>query len=154
MTTVNLLRQISLVPSTLRHVRELSQTIRDKDKAEILALGMTVKQGIYKSYKACIWSRTALLDDKVVAMFGVSGSILGNIGYPYLLTSDEVYKMSPLQFTRLYIQQVKDMKELFSMLESHVDSDYPEALRLLQMSGFKFVDAVEVNNHLFYKMSL
>lgn len=145
---------IKIVPSILCHVKELSETLRDKDKQEILASGLTIKKGLYRSYRSCLWSRTALLEGRVVAMFGVGGSVLGGVGHPYLITSDEVYKISPLRFTRLYIQQVKEMKELFPTLESHVDSDYFEAIRLLQMTGFKFVDAIEINKHLFYRMRL
>jgi len=67
---------------------------------------------------------------------------LGQVGTPWLLTSDAVKNISPLKFTRIYQQEVGKMKRLFPVLENYVDAEYNGAIRLLKIVGFELGEAV------------
>lgn len=127
---------IEIVESTLTHVRELRKSLREGDKQEVLAIGSNPDKAVYYSYKNSVYRRTALVNGKVAAMWGVGGTPLGNLGRPYLLTSTVSEEVSPLAFARVYISEVRKMQRLFPILENFVDAYYHGAIRMLRISGF------------------
>ncbi len=66
--------------------------------------------------------------------------IMGNTGAPWLLTSPEALKVSPLRFARVYKAEVQKMLKMFPNLVNYVDSSYNQAVRLLQIVGFDLED--------------
>lgn len=150
MTKVN----VEIVTSLSLHALELSKTLREKDKREVLGLGVTPRKALFYSYRHAILRRTALIDDEVAAMWGVAGTPLGMTGTPYLLTSPLVERITPREFVRIYREQLKDMKNLFPILENYVDASYTEAVRLLLLSGFEIKESKIMNDMKFHKMRL
>lgn len=145
---------IEIVPTETRHIRELQRTIREKDRKEIENYGFTCNKGLWRSYKTGLRNMTALFDGKVAAVWGVGGSYMGGTGQPWLLTSDEVYKISPLKFTRIYQKEVYKMLELFPYLMNYVDAGYNEAVRLLQIVGFELGEPEKLGNGMYRKFSM
>lgn len=147
---------IEIIASTSAHVRELMGTIRPDDRRELEAWGFTCGRGLWRSYKHGLMNHTATIDGKVAAMWGVGGIYMGTVGQPWLLTSLEVKKMSPLKFAKIYQREVKKMLKVFKYLENYVLSDYNEAVRLLQIVGFKIGDPEPAGSkgELFCKFSM
>lgn len=137
---------VDIIPSTSAHVRELSLSLREKDKQEARAAGLIPHKALFYSYKNAFLRRTCLIDGRVAAMFGVVGSPLGIVGQPYLVTGSLVETLSPLVFSRMYIKEVRVMKKYFSLLENYVDADYGEAVRLLKIAGFTLSDVIHTNH--------
>lgn len=133
---------ITLVPTVTAHVRELKDTMREADRREIEGIGFSSAQGLWRSYKSGLMNTTGLIDGKVGAIWGVGGVYLGSIGQPWLLTSQEVKRISSLKFARIYQKEVYKMLELFPRLMNYVAADYEEAVRLLSIVGFS-LDAPE-----------
>lgn len=127
---------ITIVPTVPAHLRELATNLRPEDYSEIIALG-SPERTLWKSYKGSILRKTALIDGKVAACWGVGGAILGSVGQPWLLTSPEVKKVSPLKFVRIYQIEVLDMLRVFPKLANYCASEYTSAIRLLDIVGFK-----------------
>lgn len=144
---------VEIVPATAAHARELKDTLREKDRHEIEAYGFSCAKGLWRGYKYGLRNRTALIDGKVGAMWGVGGVYMGSVGQPWLLTSPEVYKISPLRFARIYQKEVLHMLELFPRLENYVCADYPAAIRLLSITGFEIGQTVKVGNGFYRKFS-
>lgn len=146
--------EIVIVPTTAAHIRELMGTIREKDRLEIENFGWTHGKGLWRSYKQGLGNSCALIDGKVAAVWGVCGSYLGDTGQPYLLTSDQVYKVSPLRFAKIYQREVYKMLEHFSRLENWVCAGYPEAIRLLSIIGFTIGEPEKVGAGMYRKFLL
>lgn len=127
---------IEIVRTTPQHLRELAPKLRAEDEAEILAFGLTLEKALWRSYKSSVMRKTALIDGEVAAVWGVCGHFLGTVGAAWLLTGSAVDKVSPLKFTRIYQQEVKEMLHLFPKLSNIVDADHSAALRLLDIVGF------------------
>lgn len=127
---------VSIVPTIPAHIGELKSNLRPEDAEEILRLGMTINHALWRSYRSSLICKTALIDDKVAAIWGVHGTFMGNIGTPWLMTSGEVSKVSPLKFARIYQDEIIKMLKMFQRLENYVDSDYSAAIRLLEIIGF------------------
>lgn len=128
--------KVTLCTSTLEHVKDLYNNFRLKDQLECQRLGFQFDKALFYSFKHALIRRTALIDGRVAAMWGVVGTPLGLCGQPFLLTSPEVYKVSSFQFVKIYKKEVSAMLKIFPILENYVDAQYPEAVRLLEMTGF------------------
>lgn len=146
--------EVVIVSAAPAHIRELRETIREGDRKEIEGFGFTCAKGLWQSYKNGLMNKTGLIDGKVAAVWGVGGVYMGEIGQPWLLTSDEVRKISPLKFARIYQQEVIKMLELFPTLMNYVAADYPEAVRLLSIVGFDLGDPVKIGKGMYRKFEM
>lgn len=145
---------VTIIDSSLSHVRELSRNLQQADQEECLALGIQPNRALYKSFQLGLYRKTALIDSRVAAMWGVVGTPLSMSGQPYLLTSPLVQKISPLKFTRIYKQEVEEMKRLFPVLENFVDARYLAAVRLLELAGFTISSPMKIRDNWFYKFTM
>lgn len=145
---------LEIIPSTVCHVRELSKTIRPRDRQEAEALGFKANKMLFYSYRQALVRNTLLIDGKVAAMWGIVGQALGNIGQPYFVTGTEVEKLSPVRFARLYIKELQRMKHLFPVLENYVDGAYKGAVRMLEIAGFTLSDKILLNGHPFHRFTM
>lgn len=145
---------ITLVPSELSHVRELSRTMRQNDKKEAQALGLIPHHALFYAYKHACFRRTALVDGRVAAMWGVVGTPLGLVGQPYLITGTECDKVSPVAFARIYINELQAMARIFPILENYVDAEYTGAVGMLELAGFTLSEEFVFHDHRFYKFTM
>lgn len=146
--------EVEITPTTAVHIRELTETIREGDKKEITSYGYTCAKGLWRSYKRGLSNKTALIEGRVAAVWGVGGAYLGEEGAPWLLTSCEVKKISPLRFARIYQREVKEMLKLFPKLANYVDANYPEAIRLLQIVGFEVGEPMKYGRGIYRPFSM
>lgn len=127
---------IQIEPTEPAHIAELKANIREKDACEILRFGIPVHRGIWRTYRNALLRRTAFIDGFVAAVWGCNGSFLGKTGTPWLFTTPQVEKISPLRFARIYQQEVANMLEIWPQLSNYVDAEYEAAIRLLDIVGF------------------
>lgn len=139
--------KIEIVFTEPTHIRALAMNLRPNDELEFERLGVTGKQGLWRSYRNSIMRRTALVDNEVAAMWGVGGEVLAETGQPWLATSPLVYKISPLRFARIYKSQVVEMLNLFPRLANFVDASYTESVRLLELIGFTLGEPKPMGPH-------
>lgn len=126
---------VTVRPSVAADIYVLAANLRDGDRAEVESLGVNVRVGIRQSYRHAILRRTYLVDGEVAAMSGLCGSMLGDIGEPYLMTAPAAER-SPLTFVRHARAAVTEMLQFKRRLEGHVAADYIRACRFLEVLGF------------------
>jgi hypothetical protein len=124
-----------IVTTEPKHIRELAENLRDQDRDEIAAFGMTPHKALWRSYRQAMMSRTALVDDEVAAMWGVSGCPFGKVGRIWLLTSP-VSERVKSAFVREGKAEVSEMLAIYDELRGYVDARYHRAIRLLDVLGF------------------
>lgn len=143
---------IEIIPMTVKHVKMLADHIRTADMAEILAVGFKPYKAVLKSYRYSLLPQSAFINGKIAAVWGVCGTPTGDIGQPWLLTTDEVYQISALRFARIYQQEVSRMLRIFPYLENYVDMNYLAAVRLLSIIGFTIEPAEPyLNDAMFHR---
>jgi hypothetical protein len=128
-----------VVPTTVEHVLELSETMRTADQAEIWASGnYTPFEGLTQSIRLTEETMTGLVDGHVLCIFGVGKTTLTSpVGFPWMLSSVLVdshirpwargSKMAFEHMTKAY--NVKHLR-------NHIDARYTEAVRWLKWLGF------------------
>lgn len=139
--------EVTVFPSTPAHVRELGEKLRDKDRQEIEIYGFPTNKALWRSFKGSFMRYTAFVDGEIAAMWGVGGAPMGGTGQPWLMTTDAVYKISPLRFARMYQREVLRMINIFPVLMNYVDAEYAAAVRLLDIVGFTLGEPEPLGTH-------
>ena len=145
---------ITVIPSNIEHVKELEYDIREADKKEAEALGMSANKALFYSYKHALIRRTVLVDGRVAAMFGVCGSPLGVVGQIYLITGNVCDTVNPIRFAKVYMKELKALKSLFPVLENYVHSDHLGAVGMLKLAGFELSEPIDINGAKFQRFSM
>lgn len=133
----------SIIPAEPAHVSLLAESIREADRAEVEATGITPRRALWRSLRRSTIARTAFVDGEIAAMWGAGGSPLGTIGRPWLLTTPVVERV-PLTFLRVTRAEVGMMLETYPRLLGLVDARYHRALRLLEVCGFSVGEPVTI----------
>lgn len=128
--------EVTIFPSTPAHIRELGDKLRVADRRELEVYGFPTNKALWKSFKGSFLRKSAFINGELAAMWGVGGSPMGAVGQPWLMTTDAVYKISPLLFARTYQREVLQMLKIFPVLVNWVDAEYNQAVRLLDIIGF------------------
>lgn len=131
----------------MRHAKELSKTLRDDDQQEARALGHDPRKATFFAFRHGVLRKTALVEGKVAAMWGVCGSLLGQTGQPYLITGTEVSNVSSHAFAKIYRKEVLVMQDAFPILENYVDYRYEGAIRMLRLAGFRITGPYPMEPH-------
>ena len=128
-----------VVPSKVDDVYRLAANLRTSDKNEVEALGINVKTGLRQSYRNAILRKTYFVDGEIAAMSGLCGSMLGDIGEPYLMTAAAAERV-PLTFVKQAKISIQEMLQHKLRLEGYVDASYTKACKLLEILGFALKD--------------
>lgn len=116
-------------------VYALAANLRSADRAEVEALGIDPRSGIRGNFRAAILRNTFIVDGEIAAMSGLCGTMLGDVGMPYLMTAPVVERV-PLTFVKQAKASVAQMLHHKLRLEGYVAANYAKACRLIEVLGF------------------
>lgn len=131
--------KIEIRPADIADVYALARNLREDDRIEVTEMGLTPITALRTSYRNAIFRRTAFVNGEIAAMWGLGGSMLGAVGYPWLLTAPPIEK-APVAFLREAKREVVLMLRHKSRLENHVLAKYTRACRFLEVLGFALSD--------------
>jgi hypothetical protein len=125
---------LRLEVTTLEHMAEVAQHMRQADVAEVLSShGLTPAQALAVSLNGSAFARTLFIDDHVAAIFGVRK--LADVAEPWALTTDAVDRF-PVAFMRASRRVVRKLLPLYPELRQCIDARHTQALGWLQRLGF------------------
>jgi len=119
-----------------KHVVSISSRLRPGDLAEVRASGLSVRSALWRSYRGSHLRYAGIIDGVVGAIWGCGGTILADIGIPWLLTSLDVEKI-PMAFVREGRRHVQQMLDVHPVLVNMVAKDYKQAIGFLRLLGFQ-----------------
>lgn len=128
--------EVVILPTTIEHIRMLVVDLREDDLREIDKWGVTPFKGIWRAYRSSQACHSCFIGSRIMAIGGISGSVLGFVGNPWLMTSTLVDEY-PLVFASLYRKELRKMLKQYQLLETWVDLAYTKSLKLMRIIGFK-----------------
>lgn len=128
---------ITVVDALPEHVRELGYNQRQRDIDIANRMGILPHQALWRLYKKSIIRKTVLVNEKVIAIFGVNGAFLGKKANPWFVASPYVDDY-PIKLGFRYRSEIKNMLKLFHILEDLVPIEDEKTINLLKILGFKF----------------
>lgn len=134
------LPDIRVVPTNLKHIGELSNTMRQEDKDEIFHLArLTPGEALAQSYNCSSYIRTALLDGSVVCIFGISK--VGERGIPWMLASPLLMKVRKT-FLRECRKYLEEMSQGVTSLDNVAWSKNTVHIQWLKWLGFTMCEGI------------
>lgn len=146
--------KIEIVSTTWEHIHALEIDLRPGEIKEISIFDCTPAEALAHTFRESNYSRTALVDGRPAAIWGLKGEFFGDVATPFLLTGHESLRVSPIRFARIYLKELSEMKKAYSILENFVDSEYYEAVRLLKLAGFTVHKPFAYNDRMIRKFEL
>lgn len=142
---------IKIMYAEPHHLQLMMGQFRQIDKDTAMRLGLEVEDILPKLYNASIWSKIALADDKLAAIWGCCEGLDG-MGLPWLYLT-EVAEKFPYRVASFYRKELQEMLHSFKVLVDISDSKEPKALRMLKIAGFTFGETIPMgkNNELFIR---
>lgn len=129
-------RTIDVVRANLEHAAELARSARPADRAEAEgATGLGMLEVLEAGLRTSVESYTALIDGRVLAMFGVQ-DLGGGHGFGWLITSDLV-DAHPLEFWRRCKVVLHALLRRWQSLSNHIDARHGQAIRWARRLGFE-----------------
>jgi hypothetical protein len=133
-------------------IAELAANLRQQDRDELDAAGhLEHEKTIRVSVEMSDWSRTAVVGEQVVCIFGVApmGGLLDPRGVPWMLGTDLV-PQNRRALARLAPQYIRAMLQTYPRLLNTVHARNTLAVRWLQRAGFTLAPAHDVNGEPFH----
>lgn len=122
-------------PATIEHVYALAKNLRDADRAEVEAAGMTARAAIRRCFRSGVMCSTAFVDGEIACMWGLAGTMISDVGHPFLLTTPAVER-APIALIKIGKNEVARMLRLRPVLFDYVAAEYSRAIGLLKLFGF------------------
>lgn len=137
---------VEVRPSGVSDIYKLASRLREADADEARVLGIDPTVAIRRSYRNGILRRSYFVDGELAAMSGLGGSLLDDIGAPWLMTTAVVERV-PVAFVKVARAQVAVMLQHRMRLENVVAASYTGACRLLQTLGFTLDEPQPLGPH-------
>lgn len=101
-----------IVPASPKHIRPMSRRLRAGACVTLQAYGFDPRRALHDVFLKSHYSRTALIEGKPVAMWGLLGQLLSETAFVWLVTSDEIGR-----FPGLLVRETR--RELAEMMQGY-----------------------------------
>lgn len=125
----------SIVPASVRHVRPMAAQLRAAACITLQGFGLRPREALRRAYVASPHCRTALMDGKPIAMWGVKNTMLGNTGVVWLVLSEAVTHM-PVAVVKEARAELAAVMERLDEIAITVLPDDEAAIRFAVYLGF------------------
>lgn len=138
---------IRIVQATEEHARYVADHLRPGDKMELEHAGRTdFEAAVLESVRVSTFSFAALQDGVILCVFGLlPDSVLAARGRVWLLGTTHIH-FAKKEFVKTCRIVVDEMLNICPVLYNAVDAQYPQAHRLLDFLGAKFIKKLTSTN--------
>lgn len=118
---------INIINTNADHVRTMSKALAVSNKF------------LWRRYRKSIICKTAFFSDNIAAIWGITGELFGNTGYPWMVLSP-VVNGQPMKMVFAYNNGMRQFQSIYPILEDYVATDSSEKAKMLKLIGFNFED--------------
>lgn len=124
-----------VVTASPRHLRRLSADLRAASCMALDRFGVDHRRGLHHAFVQSFYCRTALMDDRPVAMWGAVGSLLDEGVFVWLAISNRLVTMPPLVL-RAARSELRAIMERYGQLSTTILPDDEPSLQFAVALGF------------------
>jgi hypothetical protein len=129
----------AIVPSSIRHVKPMSQHMRAAGAIAVQAFGLIPRSALHRAFVASNYCRTALREDKPIAMWGVAAPLLGDTAAVWLVLAQRP-GVIPHAIVREARAELERVAEVYSRVMLTVLPDDEASVRFALHLGFRPTD--------------
>jgi hypothetical protein len=127
---------IRIVDAEPRHVGMISAGMTVEDCLRFSGLGRDARRVMRGFFRMSSYRRTALLDEKPIAIWGITGPLLASTGILWLRLTEQAKKM-PLRVVKECHLELALMMEMRQELVCYLHHDDVVARRFAEFFGFE-----------------
>lgn len=132
---------LTIQPLTGEGVAACAANLRADDVAELEAAGLTdIVAVMDAALPACLWAELALWRDQPIAMFGVRALPGGEVGVPWMISTETIDTAERAAVARAGARAVRRMQADFEILTNMVHASNATAIRFIEWLGFTVLD--------------
>ena len=145
---------VEFVEAGYEDARYIGENLRQADAEEVAALGADPRLSVLTSLRDSDLAWTAKINGIPVMMFGAGGGVFSEKGFVWALGTDECTK-HPREMLVFGREKLREMLNVYPVLENYCDARYKKALRWLEKIGFQVSAPVKwgINGELFCKIT-
>lgn len=128
-----------IVPSSVRHVRPMSKRVRAAGALAMQNYGVNPRVGLHRVFVSSNYTRTALVDGRPVAMWGVVGMLMGDTAFVWLVLAQETGQI-PRAIVREARAELQRVMDNYSHIMMTVLPDDEPSVRFALHLGFRPMD--------------
>lgn len=128
-----------IVKASARHVRPMSKRMRVAGSIAMQNYGENPRSALHRVFVASTYCRTALIDDKPAAMWGVAGNLLSETAFVWLVLAEETGRM-PHAIVREARSELQRVMDNYSRIMMTVLPDDAPSVRFALHLGFRPMD--------------
>ena len=128
--------EVTIRPTCVEDIRLLCANLREDDRRECEKFGASPFKCIWRAYKSAKVCRSGFIGDRIVAIWGFNGSLLGFNGNVWLMSSNVADEI-PFVFASIYRQEIRKMLKEYRTLEVFCDVAYTKSIKMMKIVGFK-----------------
>ncbi len=141
---------IKIISSIPEHIKDLLEELKGLNEDDAYRFGADHEEVLLRAYNRSLYIKTALVNGKVIAVWGVLGSYLGETGRPWSIMSPNTEKY-PFKVRSFYSHELDKMLQLFPVLIDMVDVRHTKVLRMLKLMGFTFEEPAPFMDGIFIR---
>lgn len=122
------------------HIGPLLRRVDESELCRWFNRGLQPKHLLRVAIRDALYCRSVLLEERVVAMWGVTGSLMAPVGSVWFVLTPEARRF-PVALVRGARQELNDLLATKRELRTVVDDDDHRAMRWLRFLGFDLTDA-------------
>lgn len=128
---------LTIQPLTFDRIAYSAAMLCDADLEELDAAGIEDALSMLRdAVPSCLWAEEALWRGEPVAVFGVRPLPGGEIGVPWMLTTQRMEDAGRAAVARAAVRAVRRMRAEFPVLVNWVHARNERAIRLVEWLGF------------------
>lgn len=117
------------------HCGQLARRLREDHRRGLMSFGVNPHRELRDIFDASGWRKAWLIDGRLAALAGVTGSVLESTGYIWLAITEEV-RQYPRQFIRTVREQLDEIMATRRELITTVILDDAASCRFAAFMGF------------------
>lgn len=128
-----------IVPASILHVRPMAKKMRMAGAIALQAYGFNPREGLRRILTSSHYARTALIEGKPVAMWGLAGPLLSDTAYAWLVLAEEIRSL-PRDILEVAKAELAEAARTCPTILATVLPDDEASLRFALHLGFRGAD--------------
>jgi len=124
-----------VVPASILHVRPLAKRMRAASAASVAGYGFNPREGLRRSFVNSHHCRTALVDGRPIAMWGLIGPLLAGETFAWVVLTEEAAEI-PFSVVREARRALATAAESYETVRAAIFPDDAGAIRFATFMGF------------------
>lgn len=125
----------SIVPGSVRHIRPMSRTMRAAAGMALSGYGFNPREALRRAFVASMHVRTALIEGRPVAMWGVAGTLLGESAQVWLVIAEDVRRL-PVALVKQARNELSVLADGYGRIDATLLPDDEASIRFAKHLGF------------------